>query len=191
MTWKQLKKEFDKGTQDAYVLALYKELRKQLKKESQVQEIETKVKEGRQINPEQQAKLDAKHEYVAKMEEIGSYYGMYKKNRGESTEEPKKEEVTKGEAKNLSTSDSDVLKIVAQLIVISNAKGPELNSHFSRKEQDVLHYIISDKRYQLAGPRADAILSNLTNLVKGSKDEFKQGFTFEELHKHLTEKFAD
>lgn len=63
MTWKQLKKEFDKGTQDAYVQALYKDLRKQLKKETQVQEIEAKVKEGKQITPEQQAKLDAKGEY--------------------------------------------------------------------------------------------------------------------------------
>ena len=47
MTWKQLKKEFDKGSQDQYVQALYKDLRKQLKKESQVQEIEAKVKEGK------------------------------------------------------------------------------------------------------------------------------------------------
>jgi hypothetical protein len=43
MTWQKLKKEFDHGTTDAYTVALYKELRKALKKITQIEEIEEKL----------------------------------------------------------------------------------------------------------------------------------------------------
>jgi len=148
------------------------------------------VKEGKQITPEQQAKLDSKQEYVTKMEEIGSYYGMYKKNRGDSVkEETKVEAVPKQEESKV--DNSELLRFIAQLVVISNARGPELNEHFSRKEQDVLFSLLTDKRYQLAGPRADQLAQNLALFVQGSSEEFKQGFTYEQLKKKLAEKFAD
>jgi hypothetical protein len=57
MTWKQLKKEFEKGKPDAYTVALYKELRKHLKKESQIEEIEEKIKQKQSVTPEQMEKV--------------------------------------------------------------------------------------------------------------------------------------
>jgi hypothetical protein len=151
-------------------------LRKQLKKESQVEEIEAKVKEGKKITPEQQAKIDAKQEVLSKMEEIGFYFGMYRKNREESVKEETKVEV---EPKEDKMDNSELLITIAQLVVISNAKGPELNEFFSRKEQDVLQSLLADKSYQLAGPRVGQLAKNLYLLVKGSSEEFKKGFTFE------------
>jgi hypothetical protein len=91
------------------------------------------LKEGKQITPEQQAKIEAKEEYVTKMEEIGSYYGMYKKNRGEAIKEETKVEVVPKQEES-KPDHSELLITIAQLLVISNARGSELNEHFSRKE---------------------------------------------------------
>ena len=125
------------------------------------------------------------------MEEIGYYYGLYKKNKGDVKEEGKKEEASQPKEEESKADNSAALKILAQLVTISNARGPEMNSHFSRKEQEVLNYVLSDKRYQLAGPRVDQITKNFTLLVQGSDEEFKNGFTYKQLLEKLQTKFAD
>lgn len=80
------------------------------------------------------------------MEEIGYYYGLYKRNRGEQKEEEKKEEAS-APKEEVKSDNTELFKNLAKLVVISNARGPELNDHFSRKEQDALHYALADKRY--------------------------------------------
>lgn len=47
------------------------------------------------------------------MEEIGYYYGLYKRNRGDSKEEPKKEEATEPKEEESKADASPLVKIIA------------------------------------------------------------------------------
>jgi len=64
--------------------ALFKEGKKWSKKENQIVEIEAKVKEGKVLIPEQEEKLASKAIVLKKLEEIGTYYALYKKSLKES-----------------------------------------------------------------------------------------------------------
>lgn len=156
MTWKQLRKQFEQGSTDAYVLALYKEGRKWSKKETQIEEIELKVREGKEITPEQQEKLDSKQHVLSKLEEVGSYYGMYKKALKEQgparnvSKSQEKEDAKAAPAKEEESKGDSSLTIIAQLITLQKFKGNDLNEHFTAAERDVLHKLLHGGKFSLA-----------------------------------------
>jgi len=87
--------------------------------------------------PEQEEKLASKAIVLKKLEEVGLYYALYKKTlkdgKGAKQEDNKQEEESKVEPS---------LALVSQLVVLLKIRGPMINDHFSKKEQEVFQKLL-------------------------------------------------
>jgi hypothetical protein len=111
-----LVKTFEKGTEDAYIIALYKLYRAKDKKLKDIALLEEKKRSGEKLNEDQVGKIGQKAEHEDMIKQYTSYFDMYKKamkeNAKSKKEAPKEEAAAPKAEEGLNDQVKDALKIV-------------------------------------------------------------------------------